>query len=136
MTGESPLDGLALEERFVRSAGPGGQNVNKVATAVELRVDVARSALAPEVKERLAVLAGSRMTTEGMLLITAREHRTQSQNRQAARARLEELVRRAHAKPKKRRATRPSKAAKERRLTGKRHRSDTKRARARRPSDD
>jgi ribosome-associated protein len=123
------LDDRELDERFVRGSGPGGQNVNKVATAVELRFDVERSSLPGDVKARLRAIAGSRLTTDDVLVIAAREYRTQGQNRDAARARLVELIRRAAVRPKSRRATRPTKAAKERRLAHKRHRSETKRAR-------
>src|SRR5690349_15637935 len=108
------LDEREFEERFVRASGPGGQNVNKVATAVELRFDIAASSLPAEVKTRLTALAGSRLTSEGVLLIDSREYRTQAQNREAARARLVALIQQATRRPRKRRPTRPSKASKER----------------------
>ena len=120
------LDDLAIHERFVRASGPGGQNVNKVATAVELRVNVRESSLPDEVKTRLIALAGQRMTTDGVLVIDAREHRTQTQNREAARARLAALVEQASRRPKTRRKTKPSKAAKERRLDAKKRRGAAK----------
>ena len=117
---------------FVRSAGPGGQNVNKVATAVQLRFDLAGSAaLSPEVKARLRTLSGRRLTADGSLLIIARNHRTQEQNRREAQTRLAELVRRALVAPKARRATTPPRAARERRLEGKARRQRAKRLRAR-----
>ena len=136
ITSAIAIDESELDERFVRASGPGGQNVNKVATAVELRFDVSRSSLPADVKTRLIALAGHRMTAEGVLLIDSREHRTQGQNRDAARARLVALLQHAARPPKTRRATRPHKAAKENRLAAKKRRSDVKSLRGRRPQGD
>ena len=123
------IDDREVEERFVRASGPGGQNVNKVATAVELRFDVQASSLPPEVKTRLIALAGRRMTSDGALLIDSREHRTQAQNREAARARLVAFVRLAVVRPKKRRPSKPTKSSKEKRLQSKKQRGEIKKAR-------
>jgi ribosome-associated protein len=126
------LDLAELEERFVTATGPGGQNVNKVATAVELRFDAAHSpALTETVKLRLARLAGRRMTQDGVLVIQAQRFRTQERNRADARDRLVELLRDAATPPAPRFATRPTLGSKRRRLEGKAARADTKRSRAR-----
>lgn len=125
-----------LDERFVQSGGPGGQNVNKVATAVQLRFDAAGSpSLAPEVRQRLLSIAGTRVTAEGELVITARRFRTQEANRRDARARLAALVARALEDPRPRHATRPTRAARERRLQDKVRRGAVKRQRTP-PGDD
>jgi ribosome-associated protein len=119
-----------LVESFVLASGPGGQNVNKVSSAVQLRFDVARSPSLPaDVRERLYALAGQRLTKDGVLVMTARAHRSQERNRADARERLFDLIRRAAVPPKPRRATRPSKAAKRQRLEEKKFRSVLKRTR-------
>ena len=130
------IENNELDERFVRASGPGGQNVNKVSTAVELRFDVGASSLPHDVKSRLIALAGHRMTTDGVLLIDSREHRTQGQNREAARARLIALIQHATRRPKTRRPTRPKKSAKENRLSSKKRRGEVKSLRGRRPRSD
>jgi ribosome-associated protein len=130
------IDERELDERFVRASGPGGQNVNKVATAVELRFDVNASSLPADVKARLAALAGSRMTTDGVLVLDSREHRTQAANREAARARLVALIQRAAVRPKKRRPTKPGRAAKEKRLAEKKIRGRVKGTRSRQGIDE
>src|SRR3979411_178330 len=129
------LDEREMEERFVRASGPGGQNVNKVSTAVELRFDVGASSLPDDMKQRLVALAGHRLTSEGVLLIDSREHRTQAQNREAARARLVTLLQHAARRPKKRRPTKQKRAARKKRLKSKRQRGEVKAARRRRTDE-
>ena len=131
------IDETELEESFVRSSGPGGQNVNKLSTAVQLRFDVRRSPSLPnDVAIRLMRLGGSRVTKDGVLVITAQSHRTQERNRADARERLAELIREAAVRPIQRRATKPTKASKRERLEGKKRRSGIKKLRQSRPSFD
>jgi ribosome-associated protein len=131
------IDEREIEESFVRASGPGGQNVNKLATAVQLRFDVRGSpSLSAETRARLERLAGARLTRDGVLVIIAQRHRTQARNRADARERLIDLIRRAAAVPIKRRATRPTKASRERRIEGKKRRAGIKHLRSSRPAFD
>jgi ribosome-associated protein len=130
------IDEREVEERFVRASGPGGQNVNKVSTAVELRFNVAASSLPQEVKDRLSKLAGTRMSNDGVLLIDSRENRLQSQNRAAARQRLASMIRQALVRPRTRRATKPKAGARENRLASKKLRGSIKASRGRRRDHD
>ena len=134
ITDRISIDERELDERFVRASGPGGQNVNKLSSAVQLRFDVRHSpSLTDEVRARLERLAGKRMTRDGVLVITAQSHRTQERNRADARERLIELVRRASVAPTPRRPTKPSRGAKERRLATKKNRSGIKSLRREKP---
>ena len=119
----------ALSETFLAASGPGGQNVNKVATAVQLRVDLSRLGLAEAPLRRLRRIAGSRLTTSGEILIAAKRFRTREANRQDARARLAKMIAKAHVAPRKRKPTRPSRAAKAKRIEAKKQRGAVKQAR-------
>jgi len=131
------VDEREIHEQFMRASGPGGQNVNKLSSAVQLRFDVRHSpSLPPDVRARLERLAGSRLTGEGVLIITARRHRTQARNREDALERLIDLIRRAAAAPLPRRPTKPTRAAHERRIESKKRRSGIKRLRRAKPSFD
>jgi ribosome-associated protein len=125
-----------LEERFVRASGPGGQNVNKLSSAVQLRFDVRGSpSLTPDVRMRLERMAGRRLTRDGVIVIMAQRHRTQERNRQDARDRLFELIQQASVAPKPRRPTRPTRGSKERRLASKKNRSGIKSLRQEKPEN-
>jgi ribosome-associated protein len=131
------IDDREISESFIRSSGPGGQNVNKLATAVQLRFDVRHSpSLSHEVRARLERLAGRRLTRDGVLVITAQRHRTQERNRDDALARLIELVRAAAVRPTPRRPTRPTLGSKVRRLEGKKRRGGIKALRGAKPVDE
>jgi ribosome-associated protein len=137
VTDHISIDEREIEESFVRASGPGGQNVNKLATAVQLRFDVRGSPSLPaEVRARLERLAGTRMTRAGVLIIIAQRHRTQARNREDALERLVELVRRAAVAPRLRRPTRPTAAARRRRVEAKKHRAGVKRLRRAKPTLD
>jgi ribosome-associated protein len=137
ITDHISIDEREIEENFVRASGPGGQNVNKLATAVQLRFDVRRSPSLPEgVRTRLERLAGTRMTRDGVLVIIAQRHRTQARNREDALDRLVDLLRRAAVVPRPRRPTRPTAGARERRIEAKKHRGGVKRQRRAKPALD
>ena len=137
ITDDIAIDESEIEESFVRASGPGGQNVNKLSSAVQLRFDVRHSpSLADDVRTRLERLAGKRLTREGVLVITAQRHRTQERNRQDARDRLIELIRQAAMPPVPRRPTRPTKASRERRIQTKKRRAAIKGLRRQKPALD
>jgi ribosome-associated protein len=132
VTPDISIDESEIDESFVRASGPGGQNVNKLATAVQLRFDVRSSPSLPsEVRARLERLAGSRLSRDGVLVITAQRHRTQGRNRQDALDRLIDLIRRAAIEPRRRRPTKPTRASRQRRVEAKKHRAGLKQRRAR-----
>ena len=136
VTDSITLDDREVEERFVRAMGPAGQNARREETAVELRFDIGASSLPSDMKERLKALAGRAVTTDDVLLIVGRVHRSQAENREAAHARLVELLQRAAKPPKKRRATKPRRAVREERLASKKLRGAVKRSRSRGRGED
>jgi ribosome-associated protein len=137
VTAHIDIDEREIEESFVRASGPGGQNVNKLATAVQLRFDVRRSpSFDDAVRARLERLAGSRLTRDGILVIIAQRHRTQARNREDALDRLIDLIRRAAVAPRPRRATRPTRASRERRIESKKRRGGVKHLRGSKPAFD
>jgi ribosome-associated protein len=137
VTDKISIDDSELEESFVRASGPGGQNVNKVSSAVQLRFNVRQSPSLPnDVAVRLMKLAGSRLTKDGVIVIVAQAHRDQARNRAEARERLIDMIREAAVKPEIRRATKPTRASKQRRVEGKKHRGQIKSLRRAKPGHD
>lgn len=135
ITPDLEIDERTLSESFIHASGPGGQNVNKVASAVQLRFDAKRAHLSFDIHARLEVLAGSRLTKDGVIVITAREHRDQQRNREDAREKLFALIRAAAIRPKKRRKTKPTRASKEKRLEKKKVHSKLKQNRSKKYDD-
>jgi ribosome-associated protein len=135
ITPQIAIDESLLEEAFIHASGPGGQNVNKVASAVQLRFNARDAGLPFDVHARLEALAGSRLTKDGVIIVTARQHRDQQRNREDARARLVELIRAATVVPKKRRKTRPTRSSVEKRIEKKKGRSQLKKQRSKRYDD-